>query len=33
VGNGEKFGVALGKFAEAYADQTGADWKELKKSR
>jgi uncharacterized protein (DUF2252 family) len=33
VGNGEKFGVALGKFAEAYADQTGADWKELKKRR
>jgi uncharacterized protein (DUF2252 family) len=33
VGNGERFGAALGKFAEAYADQTEADWKELKKRR
>jgi uncharacterized protein (DUF2252 family) len=33
VGNGEKFGAAILKFAEAYADQTELDWKELKKSR
>ncbi|MGB6611768.1 MAG: DUF2252 domain-containing protein [Acidobacteriaceae bacterium] len=33
VGNGEKFGAALGKFAEAYADQTEADWKDLKRRR
>jgi uncharacterized protein (DUF2252 family) len=33
VGNGEKFGAAILKFAEAYADQTEKDWKALKKSR
>lgn len=33
LGNGEKCGHALAKFAEAYADQTDADWQELKKSR
>ncbi len=33
VGNGEKFGAAIAKFAEAYADQTEEDWKQLKKSR
>ncbi|HEY1501114.1 MAG TPA: DUF2252 domain-containing protein [Acidobacteriaceae bacterium] len=33
LGNGEKFGAALVKFATAYAEQTEADWKELKKSR
>ncbi|MGC2638386.1 MAG: DUF2252 domain-containing protein [Acidobacteriaceae bacterium] len=33
VGNGEKFAVALVKFAEAYADQTERDWEELRKSR
>lgn len=33
VGNGQKFGEALAAFAEAYADQTEKDWKELKKSR
>ena len=33
VGIGEKFGAAIAKFAEAYADQTDADWKELKKKR
>ena len=33
LGNGEKFGEALVKFAIAYADQTEADWKELKRSR
>jgi uncharacterized protein (DUF2252 family) len=33
LGNGEKFGEALVKFAEAYADQTELDWKALKKSR
>jgi uncharacterized protein (DUF2252 family) len=29
VGNGEKFGAAILKFAEAYADQTESDWKEV----
>jgi uncharacterized protein (DUF2252 family) len=33
LGNGEKFGAALAKFAEAYADQTEKDWKELKRRR
>ena len=33
LGNGDKFGTALVKFGEAYADQTEADWKELKRSR
>jgi hypothetical protein len=33
VGNGEKFGAAILKFAEAYADQTEADWKEMKRNR
>lgn len=33
LGNGEKCGMALAKFAEAYADQTEADWQALKKSR
>jgi uncharacterized protein (DUF2252 family) len=33
LGNGQKFGEALAEFAEAYADQTEKDWKELKKSR
>jgi uncharacterized protein (DUF2252 family) len=33
LGNGQKFGNALAKFAEEYADQTEADWQELRKSR
>jgi uncharacterized protein (DUF2252 family) len=33
VGSGEKFAMAIGKFAEAYADQTERDWEALKKSR
>ena len=33
LGNGAKFGAAMAEFAEAYADQTEADWKELKRSR
>jgi uncharacterized protein (DUF2252 family) len=33
VGSGEKFATAIAKFAEAYADQTEADWKALKHSR
>jgi uncharacterized protein (DUF2252 family) len=33
VGSGEKFATAIAKFAEAYADQTEADWKALKRSR
>jgi hypothetical protein len=33
MGTGEKFGAAILKFAEAYADQTEADWKGLKKAR
>ncbi len=32
VGNGQKFGAAIAQFAEAYADQTEADWEQLKKS-
>ncbi|MGB7137697.1 MAG: DUF2252 family protein, partial [Acidobacteriaceae bacterium] len=32
IGNGAKFGDALTKFAEAYADQTEKDWEKLKKS-
>jgi uncharacterized protein (DUF2252 family) len=33
LGNGQKFGEALVKFAEAYANQTERDWKELKRRR
>lgn len=33
LGTGEKFGAALAKFAEAYADQTEKDWKTLRKAR
>ena len=33
LGSGTKFGAALVAFAEAYADQTERDWKELKKSK
>jgi uncharacterized protein (DUF2252 family) len=33
LGNGQKCATAIAKFAEAYADQTEADWEELKKSR
>ena len=33
MGSGTKFGDALAKFAEAYADQTEKDWRALKKSR
>jgi uncharacterized protein (DUF2252 family) len=33
LGSGTKFGAALLEFAEAYADQTEKDWKELKRSR
>jgi uncharacterized protein (DUF2252 family) len=33
LGSGEKFGAAIAKFAEAYADQTEADWKALRKAR
>ncbi len=33
LGNGKKFGEALAEFAEAYADQTEKDWRELRKSR
>jgi uncharacterized protein (DUF2252 family) len=33
LGSGMKFAAALVEFAEAYADQTEKDWKELKRSR
>ena len=33
LGSGTKFAAALVEFAEAYADQTEKDWKELKRSR
>lgn len=33
IGNGKRFGEALVKFAEAYADQTERDWEALRKSR
>ena len=33
IGNGERFGEALVKFADAYADQTVKDWEELKIAR
>ncbi|MFP5228705.1 MAG: DUF2252 domain-containing protein [Acidobacteriota bacterium] len=33
LGSGAKFGAALVGFAEAYADQTEKDWKELKKNK
>lgn len=32
LGNGQKFAAALAKFAHAYADQTEADWEQLKKA-
>ena len=31
LGSGDKFGLALAKFAHTYADQTERDWKELKR--
>ena len=33
LGSGAKFGTALVEFAEAYANQTERDWKELKRAR
>jgi uncharacterized protein (DUF2252 family) len=33
IGNGERFGDALAKFADAYANQTVKDWEELKVAR
>jgi uncharacterized protein (DUF2252 family) len=33
LGSGTRFAAALVEFAEAYADQTEKDWKELKRSR
>ncbi|HLJ76495.1 MAG TPA: DUF2252 domain-containing protein [Acidobacteriaceae bacterium] len=33
LGNGEKCGMALAKFADVYANQTEADWQQLKESR
>jgi hypothetical protein len=33
LGNGAKCATAVAKFAEAYADQTMADWEQLRKSR
>jgi uncharacterized protein (DUF2252 family) len=33
LGNGENFGEALVKFAEAYANQTERDWEELRRAR
>ncbi|HEX3987392.1 MAG TPA: DUF2252 domain-containing protein [Acidobacteriaceae bacterium] len=33
MGTGKKFEEALAAFAEAYADQTEKDWKDLKRSR
>jgi uncharacterized protein (DUF2252 family) len=33
LGTGEKFGEAIAKFAEAYADQSETDWKALRKTR
>ena len=33
LGSGEKFAVAMAKFAEEYADQTEKDWQELKRQR
>jgi uncharacterized protein (DUF2252 family) len=33
LGNGKRFGEAILKFAEAYADQTERDWEALRKSK
>jgi uncharacterized protein (DUF2252 family) len=33
IGNGKRFGEALEAFAHAYADQTVADWEELKAAK
>ncbi len=33
IGNGDSFAEALVNFAVAYADQTEADWEELRKSK
>ena len=33
IGTGKRFGEAILKFAEAYADQTEKDWETLRKSR
>lgn len=33
IGNGDRFGEALTRFAHAYADQTEKDWEELKIAR
>ena len=33
IGNGERFGEAIMRFADAYADQTEKDWEELKIAR
>jgi uncharacterized protein (DUF2252 family) len=33
LGNGERFGEALARFAHAYADQTVQDWEELKAAK
>jgi uncharacterized protein (DUF2252 family) len=33
IGNGKRFGEAIVRFAEAYADQTEKDWEELKIAR
>jgi uncharacterized protein (DUF2252 family) len=33
IGNGERFGEAIMRFANAYADQTEKDWEELKLAR
>ena len=33
IGNGKRFGEAIEAFAHAYADQTVADWEELKTAR
>ena len=33
IGNGKRFGEAIMRFADAYADQTEKDWEELKVAR
>ena len=33
IGNGKRFGEAIVRFADAYADQTERDWEELKARR
>ena len=33
LGNGERFGEALARFAQAYADQTEKDWEELRAAK